>query len=147
MREQGDVAVGRGRPLDHPVRARADLLRGLAAGHAVLPQQPARPLLPDVDGAAALIGAVVPFQQVVGQLDLVAIAGELAGIQGADQRAGQHQGEFPAGQVAAERPCALPALLGQRQIGAAGVLAGQAPLGLAVTEQPDLVLGALPSRA
>jgi RNA polymerase sigma-70 factor, ECF subfamily len=144
-----DVAVAQQRPgaVEHRVRARRHLperLAGLAvaADDAVAPQVPARlrlpagprPGRPDLLLGHALVTAVVPLEQIgiglgVGQ------AGQFRRPHGAAQRADEHGRHLATGQQRAERPAGGHAHVGQRKIGAAPVLAGPAPRGLAVPDQ------------
>ncbi len=138
--EQRDVATGLQRPLDDPLDALTDFFDGLAAGHPIPPQEPARPLLLDVDGAATLIGAVVPFHEVVGEHSTVFVAGEPAGLDSADQRAREHHGKRPSLEAPSYRP--RPSFPGfvEGDVRAAGVAVSLAPLRLAVAEKPDLLV-------
>ncbi len=73
--EHQRVALRRAHALDHPVGPRADLVDRLAVGRAVVPQEPAGPVLADVERLEAFVVAVVPLAQVVVELG-VGIAGE-----------------------------------------------------------------------
>ena len=55
------------------------------------------------------------------------------------QRAGEHEREGLVGQHRAQAPRYRAPVLGQRDVGHAGVLPAQAPFGLAVTDQVDLL--------
>ena len=81
-----EVAVGDGegvardgfRPLDHPVGPAAHVGRRLPFGHAVVPEVPAGAALLDLGGGDALVGAVVPLQEV--GVDLSREPGQGAGL-------------------------------------------------------------------
>ena len=68
-------------PLDHPVGPAAHVGGRLAVRHAVGPQRPARPLHADLGGGQALVVAVVPLDEVVGDLGPVAEPGQPAGLE------------------------------------------------------------------
>jgi RNA polymerase sigma-70 factor, ECF subfamily len=136
-----DVAVPQQRPdpVEHRVGARCHLperLPGLAlaADDAVAPQVPARPGRPDLLLGHALVTAGVPLEQIGIGLD-VSQAGQLRRPHGAAQRAGERDRHGAAGQQRAQRPAGGHARVGQRKVGAAPVLAGPAPRGLAVPDQ------------
>ena len=111
--------------------------RRLAAGNGIVPDHPVRLvlLLADISRGAALVGAVVPLQQVV---DVVV---------GLQRRARPCAGRATAGCTARGRTPPVEHRLhlrrpglsvgGQRDVGASGVLTGLAPLGLAVAQQED----------
>src|SRR6185503_13180100 len=63
VREHQGVACAVANPLDDAIGPRCDVRRGLAAGHTVTPQRPARYRLPDLSGRQALILAVVPLDE------------------------------------------------------------------------------------
>src|SRR5262249_2884134 len=85
----------------------------------------------------SLVFTVVPLAQVVDDLRAVTEARQLARLPSPAQRAAQHQRKRPTLQRAAQRPYTPPPVLGQRQVGAPGVLSRQAPPGLAVAHQHD----------
>jgi RNA polymerase sigma-70 factor, ECF subfamily len=136
MADDRDVAVAQQRPdpVEHRVRARGGLPYRLPADDAVPPQVPARPGRPDLLRGHALVTAVVPLEQIGIGLD-VGQARQLRRPHGAAQRAGERGHHMAAGQHRAQRPAGRHARVGQRKIGAAAVLAGPAPCGLAVPDQ------------
>src|SRR5262249_14991791 len=135
--EQRHVAGGGRRAVDDAPGALADLLHRLALGDARRPHRPAGLHGADLRRGPALVDPVVPLAQVVGDLGGVAVSGEAARLPRARQRAREDEGEGPPGEVAAEGLGLLPPALDQRDVGAAGVLTAQAPLGVAVADQPD----------
>ena len=104
--------------------------------------------LADLRSGQALVLAVVPLEQLVAQLGRILEPGEAAGLGGAAERAGEHALELPsrratrASSSAWRRPS-----LGQRHVGAPGVLAGPAPLGLAVAREHELARALLAGRS
>ena len=124
-------------PLNHPIGPRPDLLRSLASRAAVTKEEPARTLGQDIGGAAALILPVIPFGQVGIGFGQTAEPGQLGCPSRALRRAGERFGEPRCAQPLPEGARLLLAPLGQRQIGAAGMLAGEAPSGFAVPGEID----------
>jgi hypothetical protein len=111
VRDQDDVSVGQqrrepGDPGQHPVDPLADLVHalsrvlGVSSDHAVPPQVPAGPLVPDLLRRHALVAAVVPFPEVRVGLGVVQTsqgrggdrAAGGAGEDGRDLTPGQHRG-------------------------------------------------------
>src|SRR5919198_1363441 len=128
----GVVYVDRLDAGEYPVGPDGQIVQGLAAGEAALPRRPARPLLPDVGGGEAVVGAVVPLHQIGLEFGLVAVAGQPGGLQRPFQRADQDESEPFPGQPGTE-PLGLAAPpVGEGDVGPAGVLAGGGPLPLAV---------------
>ena len=130
----------------HAVDAFRHVCRSLSAGSAVAPQLPGRILDADVGGRTTFVRAVVPLDEVIADLGLVGEAGDLAGLHGASERTREHAVEPGAVQAAAEVLGEGASLVGEGEIGRAGVLAAQAPLRLGVTDEHDAlarVLGAL----
>ena len=138
MGEDQRVAVGRQRALDHAVGAGGELLERLAAGAVVAPHVPARALDADLLRGPPLVDAVVALPQVGVGLGAVAEAGQLGGAAGALHRRAEHERELAPGEPRRDLARLRLALGQQRQVGGAGVLAGAAPLGLAVADEDDL---------
>jgi len=138
VREQEHVAPGRHRPRDDPLGAARHRLDRLAARHPAAPDRPALPLAPDLGGGAPLVRAVVPLDEIVVGLRLGSVSGQPAGLAGARERAREHQREGSAAQHPAQGRRRSRARLGEREVGAARVSPGAAPLGLAVADDPDL---------
>src|SRR5215208_7112322 len=138
VREDGAVAGERAKLFGHPVSPHTDLSSRLAAGDAAPPERPAWALLADLGRGSPLVVAVVPLAQVVPPLRDVAVAGEPARLRSALEGALQDESELPLAEVRAERLRLLPPAVGERDVGAAGVLAGAAPLRLPVPDEDDL---------
>src|SRR4029079_17208544 len=97
--------------------------------------RPVRHLGPDLGGGAALVLAVVPLGEVVGDLAAVAEAGELARLLRTSARAGEDQREVDAGEAARERPRLVASTRGERDVRVRGVAPGAAPLRVAVAHE------------
>src|SRR5262249_29709332 len=124
-------------PGDDAVRPGADGGHRLAARAAVAEQLPVGVLLADVGGTPPFILAVVPFDQFRIDHRRRAEAGQLAGPPGALPGAGEDAGGGQPRQPFAEPDGVALAAPGQRDVGQAGVLAGEGPRGLAVPGQVD----------
>src|SRR5690348_10311508 len=148
VRDQRDVAAWQqgydpGQEPADPVGDLLDALAGVlrvAADHAVTPQVPAGPGLLDLRRGQPLVPAVIPFPQVGLGLG-VAEPGEGGGRDRAPRGAGEDGHDVPAGEHGSQRLGGFLALGGERDVGPAGVLAGLAPLGLAVPEQDQVAHG------
>ena len=81
--------------------------------------------------------AIIPFGEIGIDLGGIAEAGELGGPPRALRRAGQYLNEVRSAQPLAEGAGLPFAVFGQRQVGAAGMLAGEGPGGFAVPRQID----------
>jgi len=138
--EDQDVAL-RGADLgDHPVDSAADIRGLLTAGASVAPERPAGTDLRDLFGRHPFIAAVVPLHQLRSWLRVRAITGQPAGLGGSLEGAGQHQRELPALQLRAQG-LRLPApLLGEGNVGFAGVPTVKTPLCLTVPQEDRLGL-------
>src|SRR5215813_7588447 len=113
-----------------PWRARRGALLRLAG--------PARPLLADVDGAPALVLAVIPLMQLWVDLGCVAEARQLARPAGPRQRAHQDLGERHAIEPLTQVQGVLLAARRERDIRPARVLTGDRPCRLTMPRQVDL---------
>src|ERR1700689_3265426 len=109
----------------------------VAGDHAVTPEVPAGALLLDLRGRPALVAAVIPLPQVRVELD-VRQPGEFRGAHGTLGRAAERGHDLAAGQRRGERGGRGLAACGEGYVGATGVPAGGAPLGLAVPEHDQL---------
>jgi hypothetical protein len=92
---------------------------------------------PDLDGGPALELAVVELPQSLVKLDPVAEAGEGACLDRTPRRTREHVVERPTDEQLADRDGLETTLLGERDVGAPGVLSRERPLGLAMPDQPD----------
>src|SRR5882672_2898243 len=138
MGEEGDVARGLEGPRDDALRAATHLLHGLAARGPARPHAPARMLRAHLGRRAALRLAIVPFEEILGGLGHLAVAGEPAGIRGAGERARQDECEGAAVEMAAQRSCLPDALVRERNVRASRVAAARAPIRLAVADEPEV---------
>ena len=141
MGEQQHISVGLEGAGDHSVRARPDGSGSLTPGHPVGPERPAGSLDADVRRSPTFVLPVVPFEEVVSRLALVGEAGETAGLDSPSTRGSSgptRRCARPAG-APASSACERPSF-GERDVGAASVTAEPSPLGLAVTDENDLVL-------
>ena len=129
---------------EHAVRPLPHLVRGLPAGTAVAPQRPSPGRsLADLRRGEPLVLAVVPLDQLVAGLGHVARSPARRQVSsGPAQRAREHALEAPARERHREQLGLPAALLGQRHVGAAGVPAGPAPLGLPVAHRAPVRPGA-----
>ena len=132
------VAVGGERALDDAVGAGGERLERLAAREVVAPHVPARALDADLLRGQALVVAVAALAQVVVELDAVAEARQLGGPSRALQRRGEHEREVAAREPGGDRARLGLALLGEREVGVAGVPPCAAPLGLSVADEDEL---------
>src|SRR5215468_524592 len=137
--EQNDVAGGAADSRDDAIDARADLRWRLAARTAVAKEHPVRLLVMDLLGRESLVLAVVPLVQIGLDRRAGAEAGELTRLAGPSQRARQHELKSLLGQRGPEASGDRAPVLGERDVGHAGVLPGQAPFGLAVANHVDLL--------
>src|SRR5205807_885585 len=99
----------------------ADVCHTLAARAAVTEDAPVRPFPADVGGRPALVGAVVPLDQIRIGSSRGAEAGQFAGPARPLERAGEHVAKSQSLQSFAEAPGVALAALGQRQVGQTGV--------------------------
>ena len=121
------------------VGAGSDLLGRLPTRRAVAPDRPVRHLAPDVDRRTTLVLPVVPLHQAGANLGDLAEAGQPAGLGRPRERARQHEHEAPAAERQPHTLGRAPSVLGERDVGTAGVAIVRAPIGLAVANQDDLV--------
>src|SRR5262249_30303744 len=122
--KQEHVAGNDSNSLDDAIGASADLCWRLAAGAAVAKQLPIGPGRADVDGLAAFVLAVIPFDEVGIGRRHVAEAGQAAGAGGALEWAREDARELDSLEAIAEAARVGFAAFGERQIGQASVLAG-----------------------
>ena len=120
-KERDMAADGEG-PFDDGLGADGDLFDRLTVEDAVVPDGPARPLGANLGGSATVVTAVVPFGEVVVGLCDVAVSGDAAGLFGALARAGEHERERPAVEVVVDLLGAGFSVVGEGNVGPAGVL-------------------------
>src|SRR5262245_147628 len=137
--EEGGVAAGGHRSIDHPPRAPGHLLDRLAAGYWPGPDCPVGNLLPDVGRLAPLVVAVVPLPEIVGDDRGVGVSREATGLAGPPERARQHEGKRAPAEEPPERLGLAFAVRGERNVRSPRVLTRGRPLRLAMPHQPDLM--------
>src|ERR687892_665822 len=113
-----------------------DLLWRLAAWTAVSEELPAGSPVPDLVRREPFVVAVVDFRQRIVRLHAVTEARELRRVDGALHGARQHRVEMVVGEELAERDGLELSFRGERKVGSAGVLAGECPFRLAVSNEP-----------
>ena len=124
-RQACDQSIGTGRDIHDAFAPRA----------AVAKDGPTRPAAPDLVRCAALVGAVVPFREIGRHLRALAEPGQGARRSCAARRAAQYAIEGYGPERGGKSARLRLATRGQRDIGAAGVLPGQGPRGLAVANE------------
>ena len=137
VREDRDVSVARPKLGDDAVGALADVGKRLPTGDIATPDGPARPFSPDFDRLEPFVLAVVPLSELVARDCDVPQPGQPTGLRRALERTRQYDRELPLLEHGTDRLGVAPALLGQRNVGATGVLSGAAPLGLPMTDEDD----------
>lgn len=125
--------------VDERLRAASDIGGVFALRNRRCPHGPVRHVRANIDRFAVFVDAVVPFVQI--RLDPRALAEprQPACFDGALHRAGEHEIERLRGEQRFERGGLRAAGVGERNIARAGVLAGLAPFGFPVANQPDLL--------
>ncbi len=136
VREQRDIARKSREAGDKPIRAFADLRGRLAARTAIPKHVPIRAPLENVGRKLAFVIAVVPLGQVGIDLRRAPQTGKFAGTPRALARAGQDVGKSNVANPLAEFARLGLAVLVQRNVGTAGMLAGKRPRGFAVANEP-----------
>lgn len=138
MREQSDAAALRTKTLEQAIGATADVSGRLAMRAAVAKDVPARPLLLDLGRAQSFVIAIVPFGEVRFDRRGATEPGKGAGSLRAQAWAGEDSRERDAGQERLQRLSLRLAVRGERDFGAAGVLARERPFGLPMSndDQP-----------
>ena len=123
---------------DHTVRARAHLrVRSRRRGSRRATDS-SRARARDLCARQALILAVVPLEQVRALEGVRAVPAQLAGFPGAARRADEHEVKAPRAEPGGQCGGGLAAAGGERDVGAARVPAGKAPLRLGVAHEHDL---------
>lgn len=132
VREQGNRSIALAQTCQHPVGALGNLLYRFAVRTAVNKYIPARVRRANIGGRPALEVTVVPFPKIRLNEDCPAEAGQFAGAARPLEGAGEHMVERDPMKSPAELRCAALAVCGERQIGAASMLARERPGGFAV---------------
>jgi hypothetical protein len=139
--KEGDGTVGGEGALDHSLGAGGDLFESFTVGDLILPDGPAGNLFANLGCGLAFEDAVVPLLQ-VGIDDSVGIeTGEAASLLRTGARTGHDEIEGVIGEDRRQGGGLIASLIGEGYIGAAGMGAGEAPFGFAVTYKPDFVYG------
>ena len=130
--EQNRIAIEASQAGNHSVRASLDLCDAFTARATVAEQLPVGPLVMDLLAGESFVVAVVPFNQVGVDLRLRPEPRQFASRSCAEQGAGEDPGDREIGHPLPETAGVPLAARGERQVGFAGVLPRQAPLGLAM---------------
>src|ERR1700731_85231 len=140
VRKQRDAPARGKQPLDQGLRPRLNFLDALALRYRRSPHRPVRIFSADVLRLAAFVDTVVPFAQARLFFCLTTETRLGASVAGTAHRAAQHQIERLGCEHGPQRTGLCTAMLRQRNVSAARVLAGLAPFGFTMTDQPDLGL-------
>ena len=134
------------RARDHAVGAGADVFRRLSSRASIPEQQPAGRPLTNLLRGQALVLAVIPLGQVGVDHGASAKVGQFAGLSRPLSRTDEHERErFPCEHRG--EPLGQPApVIGQRDVGRAGVLPTETPRGLPVPDRIDVHFALLPAR-
>src|ERR1700733_9520796 len=143
MGEQGDLAAGLYGSIDNLLCSGSDVLNRLSFWDGRVPNGPVRTLLADLCRGASFEDAVIPFTQVLIDLRDIGIACDAASFPGALQRAGQYQAELTMVQIVPDLFRSLLSTRGERDVGSAGMGAGETPFRLPMTDQPQLQIQAV----
>lgn len=135
--EKRNVTFRGERAFDHFTGSCRYLADGLSAGHAVAKDRPSRAFPLDLAGGQPFVRAIVPFRQPRVRLRHPAETSQFTRLRCALQRTREHQCERMSGEEPAHRDGALNAIRSQRNVGASGMGAGDAPFRFAVADQPD----------
>ena len=135
MREERDVSVQLPKTGNESVRAVGNLRWCFTIWTAVAEEVPVRSRLANVRGALSFVVAVVPLHQVRFEFNCLTQAGQLTRSPRALSGAGQHAGERNLPQTPAKFLRRIFSARGQRNVGAAGVLAGERPFGFTVSNK------------
>src|SRR5262245_21600964 len=134
-REQQDVSAHSPHSLHHAVCPSGHLLRRFTAGAAIAEQLPVRALGKDVNREAALVLAIIPFDQVTVRFSHRAEPGQFARAYGPTQRAREYLRESRSVQPFTKPSRHVLSALGEGQIGEPCVLTGNCPGRFAVPGQ------------
>ena len=132
VRKQSYVAIKRAKMGNKPVGPGGNQCRHFATRTTVPKDIPARSSLSNIGGKQSLVISVVPFSQVGLDRSRRRESGQLTGSPRPLARAGQHSSKPIVAEPWSKFARLLLAAGGQRNVGAAGVLASQRPLGLAM---------------
>ncbi len=138
VREERDISVQCAEMCDEPISTVGNLCGHFTARTAVPEHIPVRSPFVNVYGAPSFIIAVVTFRQVRFNLGPRPQPGQLTRSSRALPRAGQHTCELDLPEAWSKFARLLLAARGQRNVRAARVLAGERPLGFAVSNEVKL---------
>jgi len=133
MREESNVTLQRPEPSNQPICAFGNLGGRFAAWTSVSKDIPVWPCLSNVYWALSLVVAVVPLREVRFDFRNLTQPGQLTRSPCTLQRAGEHAAELHSVEPFCQPAGVLFALLGKRDVGSAGMLAGERPSGFAVS--------------
>src|ERR1700743_404051 len=134
MGEQRDLAAGLDGSIDDLLCPGSDVLDGLPFRYRRVPDGPVRTVLADLRGGVSFEDAVIPFAQVLVDLRDIGITGDTAGLPGALPRTAQYQAELTRREIVPDFFGALLPTRSERDIGSAGMGAGETPFRFSVTD-------------
>ncbi len=135
VREKRDVSVQCVKMCDEPISTIGNLCGHFTARTSVPKHIPVRSHFANVHGALSFVIAVVPFRQVRFNLGRRPQPGELTRSSRALPRAGQHTSKLDPPEAWSKFACLVFAMRSQWNVRATGVLAGERPLGFAVSNE------------
>ena len=120
-------------------QALADLLDRLSLDHRVCRRSPtSRGSRPDLGCGAPLVDAVVQLEQIVVELDATCRRNDLGGLRRPSTAGSRRHAGGATLQRASSVTCLVAASVVERDVGAAGVAAGNRPFGLTMTHHQQL---------
>ena len=137
VRKHGDEAGAGPQAGNEAVGPRGDLGGGFAGGAPVGEDVPARALRMNFIGATAFVVAVIPLGEIGVYVGARGQPAQFAGLPGAVSRTSEDVVEGQVADAFVEFARFVFAFDGQRQIGAAGVVAGERPGGFAMADEVD----------
>jgi hypothetical protein len=114
-------------PRDQGVSSRTHAGNRLAAGTAIGEEIPPGSKLADLSGRQPLVVAIVHLEEEIGRLDGLTEACKPARLEGAPQRARDHEGRLQAAEALLQSPCIGLAVRQQRQVRTTSVASDSAP--------------------
>src|SRR5262245_63296536 len=140
MCKQGDVSLCGAGFGDNPIDPRTDLFWRLPAWAAIAKNHPVRSFRMNLLWGKPLVLPIVPLHQIALDIRMVAESRQLAGLACAVERAGQDESERFFGENRPQKSRGRAPIVRERNVSHAGMLPAQAPLGLPVAHQINLLL-------